>query len=90
MLDRHRPRRWEGRAPVKGYGDVLPGRAKKASAALKGPQASWVPFEARTHPTRPTALWGATRRPFPTGPRRRADLVRAFSRRKTRSVTCGA
>jgi len=60
-------RRWEGRAAVKGYGDVFKGQAIKESAKLKGASASWVPFEARTHPDTPTKLWGSVKRPFPTG-----------------------
>ena len=59
--------RWEGRAPAVGYGDVFRKRAEAESARLKGAHAAWVPFEARTHPTPPTALWGNAKRPFPTG-----------------------
>ena len=60
-------RRWEGRAAVKGYGDVFKRQAIKESTKLKGASASWVPFEARTHPDTPTRLWGSVKRPFPTG-----------------------
>ena len=60
-------RRWEGRAAVKGYGDVFKGQAIKESTKLKGASANWVPFEARTHPDTPTKLWGSVKRPFPTG-----------------------
>ena len=60
-------RRWEGRAAVKGYGDVFKGQAIKESTKLKGASANWVPFEARTHPDTPTRLWGNVKRPFPTG-----------------------
>jgi endoglucanase Acf2 len=60
-------RRWEGRAAVKGYGDVFKRQAIKESAKLKGATAQWVPFEARTHPDTPTKLWGNVKRPFPTG-----------------------
>ena len=60
-------RRWEGRAAVKGYGDVFKRQAIKESAKLKGATAEWVPFEARKHPDTPTKLWGNVKRPFPTG-----------------------
>ena len=60
-------RRWEGRAAVKGYGDVFKGQAARESTKLKGATAQWVPFEARTHPDTPTKLWGNVKRPFPTG-----------------------
>ena len=60
-------RRWEGRAAVKGYGDVFKRQAIKESTKLKGATAQWVPFEARTHPDTPTKLWGNVKRPFPTG-----------------------
>ena len=60
-------RRWEGRAAVKGYGDVFKRQAIKESTKLKGATAEWVPFEARTHPDTPTKLWGNVKRPFPTG-----------------------
>ena len=40
-------RRWEGRAAVKGYGDVFKRQAIKESTKLKGATAEWVPFAAR-------------------------------------------
>jgi len=59
--------RWTGAAGKPGYQDAFPRHARAVDKALKGSRAAWVPFEAREHPGAPTALWGATRRPYPTG-----------------------
>ena len=55
--------------PPKGIGVMrhITETPAQRDARLKGGSAWWVPFEAKTHPDKPTSIWGAVRRPYPTG-----------------------